>query len=138
MPAPSTTVTDATYGQCSNPAGQLYNPYTGNAIPFNNLVTAGLFNPATARRKSQASINLFPMPTLTPTLANSGANYQFPSRQEVDPYHWDSRFDFRISAKDSVFVAWSQYSGIPEQQRWPGPEPEYFECKRQIPHGDDR
>src|SRR5580698_5980242 len=35
-------------GVCSNPSGQLYNPYTGNAIPFNNLVTAGLYNPATA------------------------------------------------------------------------------------------
>ena len=104
---------DRRHGQCSNPAGQLYNPYTGNAIPFNNLVTAGLFNPATASSQIKGIINLFPHANLTPTLANSGANYQYSSRQAVDPYHWDSRFDFRISSKDSVFVAWSQYSGIP-------------------------
>jgi Carboxypeptidase regulatory-like domain len=100
-------------GVCSNPAGQLFNPYTGNAIPYNNLVTAGLYNPATASQQITGIINLFPHANVAPTLANSGANYQFPSRQEVDPYHWDSRFDLRISSKDSVFVAWSQYQGIP-------------------------
>ncbi|MFZ1052918.1 MAG: TonB-dependent receptor [Candidatus Sulfotelmatobacter sp.] len=105
--------TFATNGQCSNPAGQLYNPYTGNAIPFNNLVTAGLYNPATASSQIKGITNLFPHANVAPTLANAGANYQYPARQEVDPYHWDSRFDFRISSKDSVFVAWSQYNGIP-------------------------
>ena len=100
-------------GVCSNSAGQLYNPDTGNPIPNNNLVTAGLFNPATASAQINGIINLFPHANVAPTLANDGANYQYPSRQEVDPYHWDSRFDFRISSKDSVFVAWSQYSGIP-------------------------
>src|SRR5271165_821804 len=108
-----TTVSDPTYGQCSNPAGQLYNPYTGNAIPFNNLVTAGLFNPATVTTQISALANLFPAANLTPTVANNGANYQYSSRQAVTPYHWDSRFDYRISSKDSVFVAWSQYSGTP-------------------------
>lgn len=106
--------TFAANGQCSNPAGQLYNPYTGNAIPFNNLVTAGLYNPATASSQTTGIINLFPHANVAPTLANSGADYQYPARQEVDPYHWDSRFDFRISSKDSVFVAWSQYQGIPD------------------------
>jgi hypothetical protein len=100
-------------GVCSNSAGQLYNPYTGNPIPYNNLATAGLFNPATASAQIKGIVNLFPHANVAPTLANSGANYQYPSRQEVDPYHWDSRFDFRISSKDNVFVAWSQYSGIP-------------------------
>ena len=100
-------------GMCSNAAGQLYNPYTGNPIPYNNLVTAGLYNPATASKLTTGIINLFPHANTAPTLNNSGANYQYPSTQEVDPYHWDSRFDFRISSKDSVFVAWSQYSGIP-------------------------
>lgn len=100
-------------GVCSNPAGQLYNPYTGNPIPNNNLVTAGLFNPASASAQTQGMISLFPHANVAPTLANAGANYQYPARQEVDPYHWDSRFDFRISSKDSVFVAWSQYNAIP-------------------------
>ncbi len=100
-------------GQCSNSAGQLYNPYTGNAIPFNNLVTAGLFDPATASAQVSGIINLFPHANLTPTLVNSGANYQYSSRQAVTPYHWDSRFDYRISSKDNVFVAWSQYAGTP-------------------------
>jgi hypothetical protein len=100
-------------GICSQPNGQLYNPYTSAPIPFNNLVTAGLFNPATASKQATGLINLFPHANITPTVANGGTNYQFPSTQEVDPYHWDSRFDYRISAKDSVFVAWSQYKGIP-------------------------
>jgi hypothetical protein len=104
---------DPVSGQCSNTAGQLYNPSTGNAIPFNNLVTAGLFNPATATAQITALANLFPTANLTPTMNNSGANYQYSSRQAVNPYHWDSRFDFRISSKDSVFVAWSQYAGTP-------------------------
>jgi Carboxypeptidase regulatory-like domain len=100
-------------GICSNPAGQLFNPYTGNAIPFNNLVTAGLFNPANASPQVAALINLFPHANITPTLANSGADYQYGSQRAISLYHWDSRFDYRISAKDSVFVAWSQYSAIP-------------------------
>lgn len=104
---------DPVTGVCSNPAGQLYNPYNGNAIPFNNLVTAGLFNPATATAQINGLINLFPHANLTPTAANSGANYQYSARQAVTPYHWDSRFDYRISSKDSVFVAWSQYSATP-------------------------
>ena len=100
-------------GVCSNPAGQLYNPYTGNAIPLNNLVTAGLYNPATASAQTIGIVNLFPHANVAPTLANAGANYQFLTTQSVDPYHWDSRFDVRISSKDSVFVAWSQYNGVP-------------------------
>jgi hypothetical protein len=104
---------DPTTGICSQAAGQLYNPYTLTAIPFNNLVTAGLFNPATATAQVNGLINLFPHANLTPTVDNSGSNYQYSSRQAVNPYHWDSRFDYRISSKDNVFVAWSQYSGTP-------------------------
>ncbi|HTY85564.1 MAG TPA: TonB-dependent receptor [Silvibacterium sp.] len=100
-------------GICSNPAGQIYDPSTGNAIPNNDLVAAGLFNSTTASSQINGIIGLFPHANLAPTLANAGANYQYSSRQAVDPYHWDSRFDYRISQKDSVFVAWSQYSGIP-------------------------
>jgi len=100
-------------GNCSNPAGQLYDPYTGNPIPNNDLVAAGLFDPTAASAQIQGLINLFPHANIAPTLANAGANYQYAARQEVNPYHWDSRFDFRISSKDSVFVAWSQYKGIP-------------------------
>jgi hypothetical protein len=100
-------------GLCSNSLGQLYNPFNGTAIPFNNLVTAGLFNPATETTQINALANLFPHANLTPTLANSDANYQYSSRQAVSPYHWDSRFDYRISSKDNVFVAWSQYSATP-------------------------
>ena len=104
---------DPVSGLCSNPAGQIYNPYTGAAVPFNNLVTTGLYNPGTVSAPIAGITNLFPHANLTPTLNNSGANYQYSSKQAVDPYHWDSRFDVRISSKDSVFVAWSQYKGIP-------------------------
>jgi len=101
-------------GLCSNPAGQLYNPSTGNPIPFNNVATAGLFNPANESSQTKGLLGLFPQANLTPTVANNGANYQYPSRQAVDPYHWDSRFDYRISSRDNVFVAWSQYNAIPD------------------------
>ena len=100
-------------GICSNAAGQLYNPYTGVPVPYNNLATAGLYNPATAPAQVAAIINLFPHANLTPTVINSGANYQYPTSQAVNPYHWDSRFDVRITAGTVLFVAWSQYSGIP-------------------------
>ena len=104
---------DPVTGLCSNAAGQLYNPYTGNAVPFNNLVTAGLFNPATESSQIKGIADLFPQANLTSTVANNGANYQYSSRRAVTPYHWDSRFDYHISSKDSVFVAWSQYSATP-------------------------
>lgn len=98
-------------GNCLDPTEQLYNPYssTNQAIPYNNLATAGLINPASA-----GIVNLFPHATIQKTTANGGSNYQYSSRQEVDPYHWDSRFDYRISSKDNVFVAWSQYSATPD------------------------
>jgi Carboxypeptidase regulatory-like domain len=96
-------------GNCSNPSGQLYNPFSGNQpIPFNNLTTAGLVDPASA-----GIVNIFPHANTTKTEANGGSNYQYSSRQAISLYHWDSRFDYRISAKDNVFVAWSQYSGTP-------------------------
>jgi len=113
---------------------QLYNPYNGNAIPFNNLVTGGLFNPATETTQISALANLFPHANLTPTAANNGTNYQYSSRQAVNPYHWDSRFDFRISSKDSVFVAWSQYAGTPTMPAaWSQPDAGQRQRKRQVP-----
>jgi len=101
-------------GVCSVAAGQIYNPFNGNPVPFNNLVTAGLYNPATATAQMKALVNIFPLPNATKTEANSLSNYQFSSRQAISLYHWDSRFDYRISSKDSVFVAWSQYSATPD------------------------
>ncbi|HVO62752.1 MAG TPA: TonB-dependent receptor [Terriglobales bacterium] len=106
-------VFDPVSGLCSNPAGQLYNPNNGTAVPFNNLVAAGLYDPGNVNPTIAGIANLFPQANLTPTLENSGANYQYSAKQAVDPYHWDSRFDYRISSKDNVFVAWSRYSGIP-------------------------
>lgn len=102
-------------GTCSNTAGQLYNPYTydpttqvSQPIPFNNLATAGLIDPASA-----GIVNIFPHANTAKTDANGGSNYQYSSRQAISLYHWDSRFDYRISSKDNVFVAWSQYSATP-------------------------
>jgi hypothetical protein len=107
--APDPSSFDAN-GSCLDPTEQLYNPYspTNQAIPFNNLAMAHLVNPA-----SMGIVNLFPHANTAKTSANGGSNYQYSSRQEVSLYHWDSRFDFRISAKDNVFVAWSQYSATP-------------------------
>jgi hypothetical protein len=97
-------------GNCLDPTEQLYNPYKSNQpIPFNNLATPGLINPASA-----GIVNLFPSANTAKTIANGGSNYQYSSRQSISLYHWDSRFDVRISSKDNIFVAWSKYSATPD------------------------
>src|SRR5262249_3947946 len=100
-----------------------YNPFTNTniasgfsrqPIPFNNLnqITrpggAPVIDPASAQIAT-----IFPKPNITKTEANGGSNYQYSALQEVTSYHWDSRFDYRISSKDNVFVTWSKYSGNP-------------------------
>src|SRR5262249_40167995 len=56
---------------------------------------------------------IFPRANIATTLENGGSNYQYSALQEVTSYHWDSRFDYRISSTDNVFLTWSQYSGNP-------------------------
>ena len=110
-------------GVCSNPNEQLFNPYTNTnvpsgfsrqPIPFNNLNNITLPGGGPAINPLSAQIAaIFPRANVAKTLANGGSNYQYSALQEVTSYHWDSRFDYRISPEDNVFVTWSQYSGTP-------------------------
>lgn len=110
-----------TSGVCTDPAAQLYNPYTNanNAngfsrqpIPYNDLAGATrpdgtpLIDPASA-----GIANLYPHANTAKTLANGGQNFRYNSVQATDSYHWDSRFDYKISNSDNAFVTWSQYNG---------------------------
>ncbi len=100
---------------------QLYNPYTTvyngdgtytrQPIPGNRLDLATqpggapLIDPASA-----AIIALYPHANTTPSAANPD-NYLYSSVQGYTTYHFDSRFDYRITNKNSVFVTYSQYHG---------------------------
>ena len=110
-------------GICSNSNEQLYNPYTNTnvaggfsrqPIPFNNLNNITKLGGGPAIDPASAKIAaIFPQANVAKTLGNGGSNYQYSALQEVTSYHWDSRFDYRISSKDNIFVTWSQYSGNP-------------------------
>ncbi len=108
-------------GICSDPTAQLYNPYTNTnvsggfsrqPIPFNDLTKITQPDGSPAIDPASANITaIFPHANVAKSLANGGQNYQFQSTQAATSYHWDSRFDYRITSKDNVFVTWSQYHG---------------------------
>jgi hypothetical protein len=72
--------------------------------PYNKL--GGLIDPASA-----GILGLYPRANTPKTVANGGKNFQYPAVQGSDTYHWDSRFDYKISNSDSAFVTWSQNNG---------------------------
>ena len=100
---------------------QLYNPfyttYDANGyssrppIPNNRLDLATrpdgtpLFDP-----NSAALMNLYPQPNVSNTPSYL-PNYATTQDLGFSVYHWDSRFDTRITAKDNVFVTWSKSHG---------------------------
>ena len=102
-------------------SGQLYNPYTTvyasdgsytrQPIPGNRIDLATkpdgspLIDPGSA-----ALLALWPHANNTPTPQNP-ANYLYTSSVGLSTYHFDSRFDFRISEKNNLFVSFSKYNG---------------------------
>jgi hypothetical protein len=93
-------------GICSNPAFQLFNPQAGvapgarSAIPFNNLVGAGLtLSPAALKIVNSA---LYPLP-------NNGANgLIYSQRVENNANQGDIKLDWIPSQKDHLFGRYSQ------------------------------
>ena len=93
-------------GICSNPAFQLYNPQAGvapgarSAIPFNNLVGAGLaLSPAAVKIVNSA---LYPLP-------NNGVNgLIYSQRVENNANQGDIKLDWIPSQKDHFYGRYSQ------------------------------
>ena len=109
-------------GSNPNPV-QLYNPffttYNANgvssrpAIPNNRLDLAKrpdgspVVDPASA-----AILNaLWPLPNIPNTPSNE-INYVAYQTPGISNWHIDTRFDARLTAKDSIFVTWSRSSGL--------------------------
>lgn len=95
---------------------QLYNPflttYSGGVssrpqIAGNRLdLVPGLVNPASA-----AILNaLWPLPNIANTPSNE-VNYVTYQSSGISNYHFDTRFDARITANDNFFVTWSKSNG---------------------------
>jgi hypothetical protein len=99
-------------GLCGDPTGQIYNPNSttydsqGNShrTPFpNNKIPANLIDP-----KSSSIADLYPLPN---TQNLNGFNYVTSATHAASPYRFDSRFDYRISDKNNVFVTLSKSHG---------------------------
>ncbi len=99
-------------GICADPTQQIYNPYSttydssGNsrrtAFPFNQI-PANLIDP-----KAASIANLYPLPN---TVNANGFNYVTAANHAASTYRFDSRYDYRISDKNSVFVTFSKSHG---------------------------
>jgi Carboxypeptidase regulatory-like domain/TonB dependent receptor len=127
-------------GQCTDPAGQLWDPYTGvfdttqstavrsNFIPFNNL--AGYISPGNPKLAgtpfaltpgvpgnlldpvASKFFQLFPLPTVAATdLATIQSQNFFASGVSKNSTNqWDLKIDHRFSDHDSLSVKYSQQS----------------------------
>ena len=100
---------------------QLYNPfyttYDSNGyssrppVPNNRLDLATrpdgtpLFDPTSA-----PLLSIYPQPNVSGTPSYL-PNYATTQNLGFSVYHWDSRFDARVTSKDNVFVTWSQSHG---------------------------
>ncbi len=100
---------------------QLYNPfyttYDSNGyssrppVPNNRLDLATrpdgtlLFDPTAA-----PLLSIYPQPNVSNTPSYL-PNYATTQNLGFSVYHWDSRFDARVTSKDNVFVTWSQSHG---------------------------
>jgi len=101
---------------------QLYNPFyttydangfsTRPMVPNNRLDLATrpdgtpLFDPAAA-----PLLNVYPTANIQGTPSYL-PNYATTQDLGFAVYHWDSRFDARITSKDNLFVTWSQSHGM--------------------------
>jgi hypothetical protein len=95
---------------------QLYNPFTttydsgGNSsrtpVANNRLDLAGLVSSSAA---SKAVLALYPTPNIDTPSDNQ--NYRTTQQEAFNNYHFDSRFDVRISSRDNAFITWSKQHG---------------------------
>ena len=66
---------------------------------------APLYDPA-----SMPLLSLYPVPNISGTPSYL-PNYATTQSRGFSVYHWDSRFDARVTSKDNVFVTWSESHG---------------------------
>jgi hypothetical protein len=95
---------------------QLYNPFSttydndGNSsrtpVDGNRLDLAGLVSSSPA---SKAILDLYPSPNIN--VPSDNYNYRTVQQEAFNNYHFDSRFDVRITSKDNVFVTFSKQHG---------------------------
>ncbi len=100
---------------------QLYNPFyttydangysTRPPIPGNRLDLATQPNGAPLVDPGSAPLlDIYPLPNVSNTPSYL-PNYATTQHLGFSVYHWDSRFDARVTSKDNVFVTWSQSHG---------------------------
>jgi hypothetical protein len=116
----------------SNPApAQLYNPFYTTYVNGNSSRPAILNNRLDLATKPDGSplidpnaVKLLnatvPLPNVTGVPSNQ-INYTGYKAESISTSHLDTRFDARITSKDSVFVTWSQSKGL--NQFSGGPQP---------------
>ena len=113
---PSTPERTGDFSELLTDGIQLYNPFTttydisGNSsrtpVAGNRLDLAGLVSSSAS---SKAVLALYPTPNIqTPS---DNYNYRTTQQEAFNDYHFDSRFDVRISSKDNAFVTFSKQHG---------------------------
>ncbi|WP_158821675.1 carboxypeptidase regulatory-like domain-containing protein [Granulicella sp. S156] len=102
--------------QLYNPFYTTYDPVTGlssrPAIAGNRLDLATRPNGAPLLDPGALAIQnaLWPLPNVPNTPSNE-VNYVSTQGSGISSYHFDTRFDAKITANDSIFVTWSKSSG---------------------------
>src|SRR5579875_1142012 len=97
-------------GACSNPAGQLYNPYSssspsGRSIFPNNIIPANLINPVSAKIVSSS---LYPAP-INGNFTNNQINV---SHSYTNGDQGDVKVDWAATEKDHLYGRYSQQSVV--------------------------
>jgi hypothetical protein len=105
------------------PGDQLYNPYTTTydpstgasirqPIPGNrlDLATKPDGSPLIDPNATNLINALWPLPNV-PNVPSNEVNYVTYQSQGISQYHLDTRFDGKITDKDSLFVTWSKSDG---------------------------
>jgi hypothetical protein len=88
-------------GDLSGDSTPIINPFTGSAIPNNNLAAAGLVNPASLK----VIAALFPEPNVVNGPTDAVNLYTIKGKYHLDSY--DGRIDQVINSRQKVFVRYS-------------------------------
>ena len=96
-------------GICSNGNNQLYNPFTGQAFP-NNQIPGSMIT-----SQSKALLGYLPAPTVanSPGLPNGPINYISTAASSSAINAEDVRIDYNLSERDRLFVVYAQRIAVP-------------------------
>jgi hypothetical protein len=91
-------------GICSNANSQLYNPFTGQAFP-NNQIPGSMIT-----SQAKALLQFLPLPTVanSPGLPNGPINYVSTAASSASIDAEDVRIDYNLSGTDRLFGVYSQ------------------------------